>query len=48
MQCLPTLAITRRETGRLRYAGLQLAYMSGVAYAAALVTYQGLRAMGIA
>jgi ferrous iron transport protein B len=48
MQCLPTLAITRRETGRLRYAGLQLAYMSGVAYAAALVTYQGLRAMGVA
>ena len=27
MQCLPTLAITRRETGRLSYAALQLGYM---------------------
>ena len=47
MQCLPTLAITRRETGRLRYAGLQLAYMSGVAYVSALITYQTLRSFGI-
>jgi ferrous iron transport protein B len=47
MQCLPTLAVTRRETGRLRYAAIQLGYMSGVAYAAALVVYQGLRAMGV-
>jgi ferrous iron transport protein B len=47
MQCLPTLAITRRETGRLRYAGLQLAYMSSVAYVSALITYQTLRALGI-
>jgi ferrous iron transport protein B len=47
MQCLPTLAITRRETGRLRYAGLQLAYMSGVAYVSAFATYQLLRLGGI-
>jgi ferrous iron transport protein B len=47
MQCLPTLAVTRRETGRLRYAALQLGYMSGVAYLAAFVTYQALRAAGI-
>ncbi len=47
MQCLPTLAVTRRETGRLRYALLQLAYMSGVAYASAFVVYQSLRALGV-
>jgi ferrous iron transport protein B len=47
MQCLPTLAVTRRETGRLKYALLQLGYMSGVAYVAALVVYQALRAAGV-
>jgi ferrous iron transport protein B len=48
MQCLPTLAVTRRETGSWRYAGIQLAYMSALAYVAAFVTYQSLRAAGIA
>ncbi len=47
MQCLPTLAVTRRETGHIKWAGLQLAYMSGVAYACACMAYQGLRALGI-
>ncbi len=47
MQCLPTLAVTRRETGRLRYALLQLGYMSSVAYVAALIVYQALRAAGV-
>jgi ferrous iron transport protein B len=47
MQCLPTLAVTRKETGSLKYAALQLGYMSGVAYVAALVAHQGLRAAGI-
>lgn len=47
MQCLPTLAITRRETGKLKYAGLQLAYMSTLAYVSALVVYQGLRLTGL-
>ena len=47
MQCLPTLAVTRRETGKLRYAALQLGYMSGVAYVVALVVYQALRAAGV-
>ena len=46
-QRLPTLAVTRRETGRLRYAALQLGYMSGVAYLSALSTYQVLRAFGV-
>ncbi|MGA0287586.1 MAG: ferrous iron transporter B [Phycisphaerales bacterium] len=40
MQCLPTLAVTRRETGSWRWAGLQLVWMSTVAYAAAFVAYR--------
>jgi len=48
MQCLPTLTVTRKETGSLKYAALQLGYMSGLAYVAALVLYQGLRAAGVA
>ena len=47
MQCLPTLAVTRRETGRLQYALFQLGYMSALAYAAALVVYQSMAAAGI-
>jgi ferrous iron transport protein B len=47
MQCLPTLAVTRKETGRLRYAALQLSYMSGLAYLVALFVFQGLRAVGV-
>ena len=47
MQCLPTLAVTRRETGGMKWAALQLGYMSGVAYIAAFVVYQSLTAMGM-
>jgi ferrous iron transport protein B len=47
MQCLPTLAVTRRETGGLKWAALQLGYMSGVAYITAFVVYQSLTALGI-
>ena len=47
MQCLPTLAVTRKETGRINYAAIQVAYMSGLAYVTALVVYQGLRAFGV-
>jgi ferrous iron transport protein B len=46
MQCLPTLAVTRKETGSLKYAGLQLGYMSGLAYLSALIVFQSLRAAG--
>lgn len=38
MQCLPTLAVTAREAGGVKWAVLQLAWMSGVAYLAAWVT----------
>jgi ferrous iron transport protein B len=48
MQCLPTLTVTRKETGSIKYAALQLGYMSSVAYVAALLLYQGLRAAGVA
>ncbi|MSO49375.1 MAG: ferrous iron transporter B [Acidobacteria bacterium] len=47
MQCLPTLAVTRKETGKVKYAVVQLAYMSGLAYVTALVVYQSMRAAGI-
>jgi ferrous iron transport protein B len=48
MQCLPTLTVTRKETGSAKYALLQLGYMSGLAYVVALVLYQSLRAAGVA
>ncbi len=48
MQCLPTLAVTAREAGGIRWALLQLAWMSAVAYLAALLVYQGARAAGVA
>ena len=47
MQCLPTLTVTRKETGGIRYAALQLGYMSGLAYVVALVVHQGLLAVGV-
>jgi ferrous iron transport protein B len=47
MQCLPTLAVTRRETGAWRYAGVQLVYMTTLAYIAAFILYQSLRAAGV-
>ena len=48
MQCLPTLTVTRKETGGFKYAALQLGYMSGLAYVASLLVYQGLHAVGVA
>ncbi len=46
MQCLPTLVVTRRETGAWRWAGLQLVYMTSAAWVFAFVTYNGLRLLG--
>ena len=40
MQCTSTLAIVRRETNSWRFPALQFAYMTGVAYVAALLTNQ--------
>jgi ferrous iron transport protein B len=48
MQCLPTLAVTRRETGRWRWAVFQLVFMSALAWIAAFAVRQGLGLFGIA
>lgn len=48
MQCLPTLAVTARETGSPRWALLQFLWMSTVAYLFAFITFQVLRAAGVA
>ncbi len=47
MQCMATLAITRRETGHWKWAAFQLVYMTALAYAAALVTRLALVALGV-
>jgi ferrous iron transport protein B len=47
MQCLPTQAAARRETGGWKWPLFQLGYMSALAYGAALVAYQTLRACGV-
>lgn len=47
MQCLPTQALTRRETGSWKWAVFQLGYMTVLAYSMALVTYQALNWMGL-
>ncbi len=48
MQCLPTQAITRRETAGWRWPAFQLGYMTVLAYVSALSAHQILRALGIA
>lgn len=40
MQCLPTQAVTKRETGSWKWAIFQLVYMTAMAYVAAFVTFQ--------
>jgi len=47
MQCLPTQAVTKAETGSWKWAGFQLLYMTVLAYTAALIVYQGLRLFGV-
>ena len=47
MQCLPTQAVMRRESGSWRWAAFQFGYMTVLAYTAAFVTYQGLRLLGV-
>jgi ferrous iron transport protein B len=47
MQCLPTLAVSRRETGSIKYPMIQLAYMSTVAYVAAVAIRYALTSAGI-
>jgi ferrous iron transport protein B len=48
MQCLPTQAVTRRETGSWKWAIFQFVYMTLLAYVSALIVYQTLTHLGIA
>jgi ferrous iron transport protein B len=45
-QCMSTLAVVRRETRTLRWPLFMFAYMTGLAYVASLVVYQGGRLLG--
>jgi ferrous iron transport protein B len=46
MQCLPTLAVTRRETGSWKWPAIQFGWMTLVAYVAALAAHALVRAWG--
>lgn len=41
MQCISTLAVVRRETNSLRWPIFQFCYMTGAAYLASFLVYQG-------
>jgi ferrous iron transport protein B len=47
-QCLPTQAVTRRETGGWKWPAFQIAYMTGLAYIASFIVFQLLSAFGYA
>lgn len=47
MQCLSTVVTVRRETKGWRWPLLQFAWMTGLAWIGAFVTYQGLLAGGV-
>jgi ferrous iron transport protein B len=46
LQCLPTTAVVAREAGSWKWAIGQFLFMSGFAYAASLLVYQGGRLLG--
>ena len=46
LQCVSTLAVVRRETGSLGWTLFQLAWMTGLAWVLAAITYQTLAALG--
>ena len=45
-QCMSTLAVVRRETGSWGWPAFMFAYQTMLAYGAALIVYQGGRALG--
>lgn len=47
LQCISTIAITRKETGSWRIPVLQVVFYSGVAYLFTFLTVNGLNLMGI-
>ncbi len=46
MQCMSTIAVVRRETNSWSWPLFMTAYMTALAYVAALITYQGGKALG--
>ena len=46
MQCVSTLAVVRRETNSLRWPAFQFVIMTGTAWIASFVVYQGGRLLG--
>ncbi len=46
MQCMSTIAIVRRETNSWAWTFFMVAYMTGLAYVAAFITYQGGKLLG--
>ena len=46
MQCVSTVAIVRRETGGWTWPLFQIGYMTGLAYLAALIVFQGGKLLG--
>ena len=46
MQCISTVAVVRRETNSWRWPLFQIAYMTGLAWIAAFIVYQGGRLLG--
>ena len=46
LQCLPTSAVVARESGSWKWAIRQFVFMTGFAYVASLVVYQGGRLLG--
>jgi ferrous iron transport protein B len=47
MQCMSTVAVVRRETNSWRWPIFMVVYMTGLAYFAAFLTYQGGKMLGI-
>ncbi len=47
MQCMSTVAVVRRETNSWRWPLFMVVYMTGLAYFAAFLTYQGGKMLGI-
>jgi len=43
MQCISTIAVVYRETKSWKWTGIQLVFMSGLAYFASMIVYQFLK-----
>jgi ferrous iron transport protein B len=46
MQCMSTVAVVRRETNSWRWPIFMITYMTGLAYVAAMLTFQGGKVLG--